>query len=252
MVGGPQAQRRFGGPRGLSQLLATFASTAAGRVVTEAGVEVGSLDWEKAVASETSASFTLAGKPWTIVRVDQAEGLVVVREGDRGKPLSWKGPALDVGRSTWEAVREVLAGTEVPLVMDERGHAWLDRERLHWRPRLQEPVREVNGTTTIDSFGGIAVHRAVLRALELDGAADGPSLDVAAPASEIADRARALLDRFAAVLASEATHRAGSLPVRYPELTARSVLIAEALEFHVDAEGIRRCLVMAADGSWPY
>lgn len=254
LVAGPEAQRRFGGPRGVAALLATFGCPEQARVVTEDGVAVGEVDWDRIDAHDTAGAakdFTLAGRSWTVGLVDRGEGIVVVAPGGRSKPLSWRGPSLEVSRRTWEAVREVLAGTEVPVLMDHRATAWLERERLIWQERLRAPVQELEGATVIDSFAGVGAHQAVLTALELEGLPGGPTLDVRASRTEVGHRSTVLLDDLDTVLDAEARRQTATLPLRFPELTSPTVILAEAREFHVDADGIRRCLTLAAEGTWP-
>jgi hypothetical protein len=45
---------------------------------------------------------------------------------------------------------------------------------------------------------------------------------------------------------AEAVRKAAGIAMRHPELVAPSVLLAEAREFHVDADGLRRSLAMIA------
>lgn len=251
LVVGPEGQRVFGGPAGVTKLLASFTTGELAKVVDEAGHHVIDLDWSQVERpgngdGDRGGGLVLSGKTWELVRVDRAAGIVVVRPATRGRPPSWKGPVMEVDRATWEAVREVLVGTDVPLEMDDRARGWLADSRRRWEARLESPVRVADDTTVIDSFGGVAVHRAVLAMLGVDGHADGTTCTMEAPIAVVRQRAASVLDDLATALDAEAARIAPQLPVAHPELTPRSVLVAEARAFHVDAEGIEGVLALAA------
>jgi ATP-dependent Lhr-like helicase len=163
LVLGPQGQRRFGGGRATGDLVATFPSHAGATVVDENGHRIGTVDWEQVDGDDPArrlAGFVLAGRAWSVVAVNRQQGLVTVRRGERGKPPSWRGPMVEVQRATWEAVREVLAGTTVPVELDDEATRWLDQARAQWSPRLATPVRGAGATTVVGPSWGIGRPRA--------------------------------------------------------------------------------------------
>ena len=249
LVLGAEGHQRFGGRSGIVELLATFESHAGMTVIDEAGRKVGTVDWKQFDEQEGTTAlkgFILSGQPWTVVGVNRAEGIVTVRPGEHGRPPSWRGPMVEVERPTWEAVKDVLSSTEVPVQLDDRARSWLDLERANWAGRLEKSVRTADNTTVVDSFCGIQVHRAALAALTVEGHAEGATCELNAPLPVLAERSRALLDDFDAVLDDQAARVAPQLAIRYPELVPQSVLLAEARRFHVDAHGLHRFLTMLA------
>lgn len=255
LVLGGKGQRRYGGARGVVNLLASFASHDGALVVDETGRHIGMVDWEQVgqgeVSSQRSADFVLGGKEWSVTSVDRSQGVVIVRRGGRGKPPSWRGPMIEVQRATWEAVREVLAGTNVPVELDDHATRWLADARVDWAQRLAAPVREANGTTVVDGFFGAAVHRGALAALALRGTAEGATCELEAPLAVVSEQARRLLADFDEVLGTEAGRLAPRIPLAHPELVAPAVLLAEAREHHVDADGLRQFFSLLAEVEWP-
>ncbi|HWG74964.1 MAG TPA: DEAD/DEAH box helicase [Acidimicrobiales bacterium] len=244
LVVGPVAQNRFGG-RGFVDLLATFQTTAGACVVDTGGRQIGTLDWDQvtdASGDPRSGGLVLGGKGWTVASVDQAAGTVVVVPAGGGRAPSWRGPALEVGRATWETAREILAATDVPVTADDRSLRWLEGLRRSWAPRLAEPVRAEEDATVVDAFAGAGVHRAVLGALGFEGSVDGPSCRIHAPRHAVAVAAQAAIATWEEVVGAEAVRQARVLAVRHRDLVAPSVLHDEAREYHVDAEGIRGTL----------
>jgi ATP-dependent Lhr-like helicase len=249
LVIGPLGQNRFGG-RSFTDLLATFQGTTGAAVIGPDGVRVGTLDWSQVTDSTGEArpeAIVLAGKPWTVVSVDRSAGTVTVIPASRGRAPSWRGPFLEVGRATWEAAREILVATDVPVTADERVLRWLEELRHTWGPRLADPVREDTGWTVVDAFAGAHVHRGLLAAVGADGSADGPTCRIKLPLQATAIAARRALDRWEQVVDAEAARQATKLAVRHPDLVAPSVLLAEAREFHVDTDGLRAALSLIAD-----
>jgi ATP-dependent helicase Lhr and Lhr-like helicase len=250
LVPGRRHNERFGGVRGIVQLLATFQSSPGAMVVEEAGRKVGTVDWRELDdrdGGRRDAALVVSGRSWEVVRVDRREGILVVKPGKGGKPPSWQGPMVEVERATWEAVREVLANTDVPVDADARAHDWLSRARSAWAGRLETPARSAGDRTVVDSFCGVPVHRAALAALGVEGRAEGATCEIASPLPVVAERARALLDEFDAVLDADARRVAPQLQVRFPDLVAPAVLLAEARRFHVDADGLHRFLTLVAE-----
>ena len=249
LVVGPLGQNRFGG-RNFTDLLATFQGTTGAAVIGPDGARVGTLDWSQVTDSTGDArseAVVLAGKPWTVVSVDRSAGSVTVVPASRGRAPSWRGPFLEVGRATWEAAREILAATDVPVTADERALRWLEELRHTWAPRLADPVREDAGWTLVDAFAGAQVHRVLLAAAGADGSADGPTCRMKSSLEATATAARRALDSWEQVVEAEAARQATKLAVRHPELVAPSVLLAEAREFHVDTDGLRGALSLIAD-----
>lgn len=254
LVAGSATSARFGGPAGIARLLATFTTTEAHRVESEDGELIGFLD-PTAVGDEGTkrrdSGVVLAGRSWSIVSVDSGEKLIVVRPGERGRAPSWKGPSLDISRRTWESVHEVLTGTDVPVEMDDMAQRWLEAARRAWGLRLQSPLEATDQTTMIHSFGGLAVHRAVLAALGFEGVATGPTLTVEADSARVKLRARDARAAVDSIVDAEAARLAPALPVRHPDLLPESVVLEEAREFHIDRDGIERCLDLAMGQPWP-
>ena len=153
LVVGPTAHDRFGGPRRFAELLASFPGTDGAIVVDEQGQHIGTVDWTHVADGEGAGGadgFMLAGKPWSVVSVDRERGVVKARATGAARARSWRGQTLDVDRATWEAVREVLVATDVPVGMDERATEWLASLRREWSDRVVEPVRSIAGCTVVD------------------------------------------------------------------------------------------------------
>ena len=251
LVAGPEAHARFGGA-GFVRLLATFDGASGALVVDRAGTRLGSLDWNQ-VADEAGQPrpepVVLGGKPWLPVSIDRAAGTVTVVPADDGRPPSWRGPSIDVGRKTWEAAREILTSTDVPAGSDRRAGEWLEELRRRWAPRLASPVRPTADGTTVDSFVGVSVHQALLRALAAQGSADGPSCLLSIAPRVAAKLAASAIDAWSQTIRAEAEYRARQLSIRHKELCAPAVLLAEAEEYHVDREGLRAVLELIAGRS---
>ena len=244
LVAGPVAQERFGGNR-FVELLATFEGSAGAEVFDKRGNRIGTLDWGQVTddsGDPRPAPFVLGGRAWTVATVDRSAGAVTVEASADGLAPSWRGPAQEVSRATWETAREILGSTDVPADADNRTIVWLEDLREKWAPRLAEPVRSTSTETIVDAFGGLSVHHAALRALGLDGSADGPSFSVRAPVSGSATAARRALENWDKVVEAEAKWQSSKLWARHRDLVAPSVLLAEAAEYHVDREGLQRTL----------
>lgn len=253
LVPSARANARFTGQR-LGDLAVTFEGGSGARVVDQAGNHVGQVDWaqmEEDALAKRDRSIVLAGRPWEVVTVDRATDSVVVRPGEKGRPMSWRGQAVEIERRTWEAVREVLLSTEVPLAMDQRAEAWLTSARARWGPRLDQPVRQEGDEVIVDAFAGVAAHRAVLSALDADGQAEGTTCTFTGSLPQLRDRAAVALDDFDTIMDAEAERAAPTLNVRHRDLLPAAVVVAEAREFHVDAVGLRRVLTLVATAEGP-
>ncbi|MEO5679913.1 MAG: DEAD/DEAH box helicase [Acidimicrobiales bacterium] len=246
VVLGREGLRRFGGPRGLGSLLATFSGSGGATVLGPGDAPIGRIDWQQA---EVGRQLLLAGRAWRVISIDRSAGHVLVEATGHGRALSWRGPSLEVERPTWEAVREILAGTDVPVAVDERGLRWLEAERRAWAPRLAAPVRATGTGTAVDTFAGERVHRAVLAILEVDGKVEGTGFTAAVGPRELASRSRAVLADPEPALQEQARREAPSLVVANPDLIPPSVLLAEVRAFELDEPGIRSVLTLLAE--WP-
>lgn len=254
LVAGHRANTEYGGGgRKFARLAASFDTRASISVVTEDGMSVGSIDW--AVAQDDKAipsglPFRLGGKSWQAVEVTNGVVRVVpASAGLAAKAPSWRGPSLDVERSTWETAREILESTEVPAAMDQRCAQWLEILRAQWRPRIERPVSKGSRETTVATFAGAAVHRSVLRVLDAEGSGDGPELRIISPdLATVRSRTGAALASLEDVLDSEARRLAATIGGPHRELVPPSVLHAEAAEFAVDGEGIRKVLMVLSAG----
>jgi len=246
IVLGREGQRRFGGSRGLVSLLATFSGNVGVRVVGPGDTPVGNIDWQQA---KVGRDLLLAGRPWRVTSVDRDGGQVSVEPSGAGRPLSWRGPSLEVERPTWEALREILQGTDVPVEIDERGLGWLQDARRRWEPRLRHPVRATRTGTAVDAFAGERVHRSVLAILEADGPVDGSGFVVDVGPKELAARSAAALIDLEPVLQQDAVRQAPALLTANADLIAPSVLLAEVRAFEVDEPGIRSVLTLLT--TWP-
>jgi hypothetical protein len=250
LVPGHRANLEFGGGgRKFAKLAASFDTQASVPVVAEDGTFVGYLDWSHAQEDKLvgrSEPFRLGGRSWTPVAVSpEAVRVVPAAEGAAARSPSWRGPSLDVDRATWETAREILENTDVPAAMDERGEHWLEVLRARWRAGLAQPVWYSDRETVVATFAGAAVHRSVLAVLESDGADDGPQLRITSPdPTTLRTRAKAALTDMGGTVDREAARIAATIGGRHRDLVPVSVLKAEAAEFAVDAEGIRKVLTM--------
>ena len=135
---GTRAERIFG-RKNFSELYAVFTSPVLYRVETEPGRDLGSLDQDFADRLvEEMSSFLLAGRAWTVVRIDHRERTIVVREAPRGQKPSWGGfmPQL-LGFEICQRVRQIVVeDAEYPYV-DPASRAAIDS----WRGDLGDLLR---------------------------------------------------------------------------------------------------------------
>lgn len=253
LVASLQTHQLFGGGgRNFAKLAACFDTRASLPVIADDGTIVGTMDWSAAQDDKAvgrGEPFRLGGRAWTAVEVtSEVVRVVAAASGSAAKPLSWRGPSLDVDRATWETVREILAATHVPAAIDERGERWLEGLRAGWRSRLEEPVSSSDAGVTLATFAGARVHRSVLAILDAEGGGDGPELQLTSPAPvTVRARAHDALADFAGAVSAEADRLAETIGGPHRTLVPPSVLQAEAAEFEVDADGIRRVLTMLAE-----
>lgn len=247
---GAEGQRRYGGR--VHDLLATFMGASNVAVVDDGGNGIGEIDWSLVEAEDAPArrnGLVLGGTRWKVVAVQLSPRKVVVEPGGTATARGWRGASMPVSRATWEAAREILSSTEVPSDTDARADEWLDGLRRTWAPRLETPVGLDCEEVVAHTFAGDAVHRGVLDALGIEGRTDGPTLRLISGPGEVRTRAAQRIADLAAVLVREAARLADLMPVAHRELSAPSVLVAEAREFEVDAVGIEAVLTLLA--TWP-
>ena len=115
---GQRAERVFG-RKNFMELYAVFSSPVLYRVVTAAGRELGSLEQgfvDRLV--EQMSSFLLAGRAWTVDRVNHEDRIVAVREAPAGVKPSWGGyiPSM-LGFEVCQRIKQLLVGdAEYPYV----------------------------------------------------------------------------------------------------------------------------------------
>jgi ATP-dependent helicase Lhr and Lhr-like helicase len=254
LMAGAETQQRYGGRgRAFADLAVSFESNASIAVVTTNGAFVGFIDWSEAQADKRigrGEPFTLGGESWRAV--DVIDGAVKVEPAKGvagGRAPSWRGRSLDVDRETWETAREVLAGTDVPSALDDRGAQWLGGLRAQWAPRLASPVVSLGEETSAATFCGAAVHRSVLAMLGLEGVTDGPTLRLSAQQAVVRDRSRAVLDGYDDAVEKECLRLAPTVgtSVKHGGLVPESVLAAEAREFAFDGSGVHKVFSMLAE-----
>jgi len=244
---GAEGQRRYGGR--VRELLATFTGASSVGVVDELGREVAEIDWSLVEAVDAPARRTglvLGGTSWKVLAVHASPKKVVVAPGGAGTARGWRGATMPVSRATWEAAREVLGSTDVPSDSDARADAWLDSLRRAWKSRLDSPLGVDAEGVVAHTFAGDDVHQAVLHALGIDGRAEGPTLRIFSTPAEVRSRAAKCVANLDSVLDREAARLSDLMPITYRELSAPSVILAEARQFEVDALGTEAVLTLLA------
>lgn len=115
---GQRAERVFG-RKNFMELYAVFSSPVLYRVVTSAGRELGSLEQgfvDRLV--EQMSSFLLAGRAWTVDRVNHEDRIVTVRDAPAGVKPSWGGyiPSM-LGFEVCQRIKQLLVSdAEYPYV----------------------------------------------------------------------------------------------------------------------------------------
>lgn len=107
-------------------------------------------------------------------------------------------------------------------------HEWLEGRRRRRTPCLETPISLDGQDVVAHTFVGDAVHQGVLNALGVEGLTDGPTLRIASAPGVVRTRAAQSIAELAPVLDREAVRLAGLMPVAHRELSAPSVLVAEA------------------------
>lgn len=244
LVAGSLTTERHGAKgRAFAQLAVSFETRPSIGVVADDGATVGFIDWSEAQADKRIGKgepFTLGGRRWQ--PIDVVDGSLRVRpagDGRAAKPPSWKGPSIEVDRLTWETAREVLAGTDVPSALDERGAVWLAELRSEWAARLSSPVRVSGGAPAqveAATFAGASVHRSVLAILGFEGTTDGPVLRISGAAETVRAQAAVALDHFDELAERECARLVPQVAAltKHGELVPHSVLLAESREFFFD------------------
>src|SRR6185295_9409838 len=88
---GQKAERTFG-KKNFMELYAVFSSPVLYRVTTQAGRDLGSLEQDFVDRLvEQMSSFLLAGRAWSVDRVNHEDRVVSVREAPAGVKPSWGG-----------------------------------------------------------------------------------------------------------------------------------------------------------------
>ncbi|MGB8297553.1 MAG: DEAD/DEAH box helicase [Polyangia bacterium] len=171
---GTKAERIFG-RKNFAELYAVFSSPVMYGVETETGRDLGSLDQDFADRLvEEMSSFLLAGRAWTVVRLDHKERTVVVREAPRGQKPSWGGylPQL-LGFEICQQVRQILVDTTDYPYLDAAARAAI----ATWRADLGDLLRrshhiaaqQDDRAVRLWTFAGGRINHTLKYALELIG-----------------------------------------------------------------------------------
>ena len=171
---GTKAERIFG-RKNFAELYAVFSSPVMYGVETETGRDLGSLDQDFADRLvEEMSSFLLAGRAWTVVRLDHKERTVVVREAPRGQKPSWGGylPQL-LGFEICQQVRQIIVDTADYPYLDPAARAAIET----WRADLGDLLRrshpiaaqQDDRAVRLWTFAGGRINHTLKYALELIG-----------------------------------------------------------------------------------
>lgn len=127
---GDKAERVYG-RKNFMEMYAVFLSPVLHRVQTGQGRELGSLkqDFVDRLVEEMS-SFLLAGRAWSVDRVNQKDRIVLVSEPPRGKKPNWGGffPQL-LGFDLCQRIKQVLASSEDYPYVDQAAREALQIRR---------------------------------------------------------------------------------------------------------------------------
>src|SRR5262249_41379833 len=96
--------------RNFKELYAVFSSPVLYRVVTDAKRDLGTLEQDFVDRLvENMSSFLLAGRAWTVDRVNHEDRIVLVREAPRGMKPSWGGfiPQL-LGHDLCQRIKQII------------------------------------------------------------------------------------------------------------------------------------------------
>jgi ATP-dependent helicase Lhr and Lhr-like helicase len=169
---GTKAERIFG-RKNFSELYAVFSSPVLYHVESETGRELGSLDQDFADRLvEDLSSFLLAGRAWSVLRIDHQEHKVVVRDAPRGQKPSWGGfmPQL-LSFELCQQVRQIAVEDTVYPYADKAAQAVVDS----WRADLTDLLRRSQGIAAqqdesslrLWTFAGGRINQTLKHALEL-------------------------------------------------------------------------------------
>jgi ATP-dependent Lhr-like helicase len=171
---GTKAERIFG-RKNFSELYAVFSSPILYRVTTEAGRELGSLDQDFADRLvEEMSSFLLAGRAWTVARINHEERTIAVREAPRGQKPSWGGfmPQL-LGYEICQQIRQIVIDTAEYPYIDHASRVVVES----WRGDLGDLLRrspllaaqQDDHAVRLWTFAGGRINHTLKYAIELLG-----------------------------------------------------------------------------------
>jgi len=168
---GQRAERVFG-RKNFMELYAVFSSPVLYRVETGSGRDLGSLEQgfvDRLV--EQMSSFLLAGRAWTVDRVNHADRLVIVREAPSGVKPTWGGyiPSM-LGFELCQRVKQVLVeDAEYPYIdAPAAQHLRAHREDLGQLLRRQGAALQVEpGVARWWTFAGGRVNHTLKYGFEI-------------------------------------------------------------------------------------
>ncbi|MFO0577447.1 MAG: hypothetical protein U1A78_25870 [Polyangia bacterium] len=167
---GQRAERVFG-KKNFMELYAVFSSPVLYRVVTGAGRDLGSLEQsfvDRLV--EQMSAFLLAGRAWTVERIDHAERAVTVREAPRGVKPSWGGfIPQHLGFEVAQRIKQALTDTTRFPYVDDAGykHICARREELGDLLRRSGPAVQLDeGVARWWTFAGGQINHTLKYGLE--------------------------------------------------------------------------------------
>lgn len=167
---GQRAERVFG-KKNFMELYAVFSSPVLYRVVTGSGRDLGSLEQsfvDRLV--EQMSAFLLAGRAWTVERIDHAERAVTVREAPRGAKPSWGGfIPQHLGYEVAQRIKQVITETTRFPYVDDAGykHMCARREELGDLLRRSGPAVQLDeGAARWWTFAGGQINHTLKYGLE--------------------------------------------------------------------------------------
>jgi ATP-dependent Lhr-like helicase len=220
--------------------------------------EVGTVDAAFLVtlcSSDTPATFTLAGKAWTVVHVEWERGRCVVTPAPQGRAARWAGSPQHLGYELCQAMKRVLMAEENDPAWSQRAVRVLETSRAEHLFLHDEalPLIEDGADLVLWTFAGGAANVLLARILEaeLGGrvVSRNTSLTLKEEAGKSAAAVRALLaqwrEEHRPTVADARVHAEGAVRGRVskfqvclPEALLLDLLVTAA----VDVEGARRAL----------